>query len=54
MVGNHVADLVARYGTDGPVPKELTDYIKVPGQGTTSAPHARRTTRWWTSCPTRS
>jgi alkanesulfonate monooxygenase SsuD/methylene tetrahydromethanopterin reductase-like flavin-dependent oxidoreductase (luciferase family) len=28
MVGNHVADLVARYGTDGPVPKELTDYIK--------------------------
>src|SRR5260370_5042958 len=28
MVGNPVADLVARYGTDGPVPKELTDYIK--------------------------
>ncbi len=28
MVGNHVADLVARYGTDGPVPRELTDYIK--------------------------
>jgi probable F420-dependent oxidoreductase len=28
MVGNHVADLVARYGTDGPVPHELTDYIK--------------------------
>src|SRR6266576_1767248 len=28
MVGTHVADLVARYGTDGPVPKELTDYIK--------------------------
>src|SRR6201996_4428003 len=28
MVGNHVADLVARYGTDGPVPKELTDYIR--------------------------
>jgi probable F420-dependent oxidoreductase len=27
MVGNHVADLVARYGTDGPVPKALTDYI---------------------------
>jgi probable F420-dependent oxidoreductase len=27
MVGNHVADLVARYGTDGPVPHELTDYI---------------------------
>ena len=28
MVGNHVADLVARHGTDGPVPKVLTDYIK--------------------------
>ena len=28
MVGNHVADLVARYGTEGPVPHELTDYIK--------------------------
>jgi probable F420-dependent oxidoreductase len=27
MVGNHVADLVARYGTDGPVPRTLTDYI---------------------------
>jgi len=28
MVGNHVADLVARYGTNGPVPRALTDYIK--------------------------
>ncbi len=28
MVGNHVADLVARYGEDGEVPKALTDYIK--------------------------
>jgi probable F420-dependent oxidoreductase len=27
MVGNHVADLVARYGTEGPVPTALTDYI---------------------------
>jgi probable F420-dependent oxidoreductase len=27
MVGNHVADLVGRYGTSGPVPHELTDYI---------------------------
>ncbi|HEX3779341.1 MAG TPA: TIGR03842 family LLM class F420-dependent oxidoreductase [Pseudonocardiaceae bacterium] len=27
MVGNHVADLVARYGNDGPVPRALTDYI---------------------------
>ena len=28
MVGNHVADLVARYGDSGQVPKALTDYIK--------------------------
>ncbi|MFB9378454.1 TIGR03842 family LLM class F420-dependent oxidoreductase [Kineococcus gynurae] len=27
MVGNHVADLVARYGDDGSVPAALTDYI---------------------------
>jgi probable F420-dependent oxidoreductase len=28
MVGNHVADLVERYGESGPVPHELTDYIR--------------------------
>ena len=28
MVGNHVADLVARYGESGDVPAALTDYIK--------------------------
>ncbi|HEX2742321.1 MAG TPA: TIGR03842 family LLM class F420-dependent oxidoreductase [Rubrobacter sp.] len=28
MVGNHVADLVSRYGEDGDVPHALTDYIK--------------------------
>jgi probable F420-dependent oxidoreductase len=28
MVGNHVADIVARYGTSGAVPTALTDYIK--------------------------
>jgi len=28
MVGNHVADLVARYGTSGPIPHALTDYIE--------------------------
>jgi probable F420-dependent oxidoreductase len=28
MVGNHVADLVKRYGEDGSVPAALTDYIK--------------------------
>lgn len=28
MVGNHVADIVMRYGTESDVPKALTDYIK--------------------------
>jgi probable F420-dependent oxidoreductase len=28
MVGNHVADIVARYGAGGAVPQVLTDYIK--------------------------
>lgn len=27
MVGNHVADIVAKYGTTGSVPQALTDYI---------------------------
>jgi probable F420-dependent oxidoreductase len=40
MVGNHVSDLVARYGTDGPVPRELTDYIKGRG-GYDYAHHGR-------------
>jgi probable F420-dependent oxidoreductase len=28
MVGNHVADIVAKYGENSSVPKALTDYIK--------------------------
>jgi len=28
MVGNHVADIVTRYGDSGAVPQALTDYIK--------------------------
>ena len=28
MVGNHVADIVAKYGAESAVPKALTDYIK--------------------------
>jgi len=28
MVGNHVADIVSKYGADSSVPKALTDYIK--------------------------
>ena len=27
MVGNHVADIVARYGSEGGIPRALTDYI---------------------------
>lgn len=27
MVGNHVADIVAKYGSDSEIPKALTDYI---------------------------
>jgi alkanesulfonate monooxygenase SsuD/methylene tetrahydromethanopterin reductase-like flavin-dependent oxidoreductase (luciferase family) len=28
MVGNHIADIVARYGESGAIPSALTDYIK--------------------------
>jgi probable F420-dependent oxidoreductase len=40
MVGNHVADIVARYGTGGAVPQVLTDYIKG-RQGYDYAEHGR-------------
>jgi probable F420-dependent oxidoreductase len=41
MVGNHVADLVARYGEDGSVvPHELTDYVRS-RQGYDYAHHGR-------------
>jgi len=40
MVGNHVADIVARYGTAGAVPQVLTDYIKG-RQGYDYAEHGR-------------
>jgi len=40
MVGNHVADIVARYGADGAVPTVLTDYIKG-RQGYDYAEHGR-------------
>ena len=29
MVGNHVADLVKRYGSGGDIPEALTDYIRL-------------------------
>jgi probable F420-dependent oxidoreductase len=46
MVGNHVAELVARYGHDGVVPRALTEYIKgragydYTHHGRTGNPHA--------------
>ena len=40
MVGNHVADIVSRYGADGAVPQVLTDYIKG-RQGYDYAEHGR-------------
>ncbi|GAA1802821.1 TIGR03842 family LLM class F420-dependent oxidoreductase [Luedemannella flava] len=40
MVGNHVADIVARYGDTGAVPTALTDYIKG-RQGYDYAEHGR-------------
>ena len=40
MVGNHVADIVARYGEGGAVPQALTDYIKA-RQGYDYAEHGR-------------
>jgi probable F420-dependent oxidoreductase len=40
MVGNHVADIVARYGAGGAVPPVLTDYIKG-RQGYDYAEHGR-------------
>jgi probable F420-dependent oxidoreductase len=40
MVGNHVADIVGRYGTEGAVPQVLTDYIKG-RQGYDYAEHGR-------------
>ncbi|CAL9452884.1 F420-dependent glucose-6-phosphate dehydrogenase 1 [Nocardiopsis dassonvillei] len=40
MVGNHVADLVARYGHSGAVPQELTDYIEA-RQGYDYSHHGR-------------
>ena len=40
MVGNHIADIVGRYGADGSVPQALTDYIKG-RQGYDYAEHGR-------------
>lgn len=54
MVGNHVADLVSRYGEhSGMVPEALTDYIKN-REGYDYSHHGRAATRPPTSSPTRS
>jgi probable F420-dependent oxidoreductase len=45
MVGNHVADLVARYGDEGEVPKALTDYIKEQREGYDYKHHGKSSTQ---------
>jgi len=45
MVGNHVADLVARYGEDSEVPHALTDYIKARRDGYDYSHHGRADNR---------
>jgi alkanesulfonate monooxygenase SsuD/methylene tetrahydromethanopterin reductase-like flavin-dependent oxidoreductase (luciferase family) len=40
MVGNHVADLVRRYGEDSEIPHALTDYIRA-REGYDYAHHGR-------------
>ena len=41
MVGNHVTDLVARYGEDSEIPHALTDYIRVRQQNYDYSHHGR-------------
>jgi probable F420-dependent oxidoreductase len=41
MVGNHVTDLVARYGEDSEIPHALTDYIRVRHQNYDYSHHGR-------------
>ena len=54
MVGNHVAEIVSRYGADGAaVPPALTDYI-AGREGYDYNEHGRAGTRTRSSCPTRS
>jgi hypothetical protein len=43
MVGNHVADIVAKYGDTGEVPQALTDYIKGREATTTTSMAAQGT-----------
>ena len=53
MVGNHVADLIARYGEDSEVPHALTDYIKA-REDYDYSHHGRADNRSPTSSPTTS
>jgi alkanesulfonate monooxygenase SsuD/methylene tetrahydromethanopterin reductase-like flavin-dependent oxidoreductase (luciferase family) len=41
MVGNHVADLVARYGEGGEIPTTLTDYIRARRQAYDYSHHGK-------------
>lgn len=50
MVGNHVADIVARYGDSSAVPAALTDYIKV-AKVTTTNNMVKPETRTRPLCP---
>ena len=54
MVGNHVADLVRRYGEDGEIPEALTDYIRAREGYDYSPPRARRQPRHGVRARTRS
>jgi probable F420-dependent oxidoreductase len=45
MVGNHVTDLVSRYGEDSEVPHALTDYIKARRQGYDYSQHGKAANR---------
>ena len=55
MVGNHVADIVARYGADGGARAEGADGLhRRAARATTTTSTARRATRTRSSCRTRS
>jgi probable F420-dependent oxidoreductase len=54
MVGNHIADIVAKYGDNGKVPQALTDYIKGRGGAMTTTNMAAQGTSTPPSCRTRS
>ena len=54
MVGNHVADIVAKYGHHGSGAPRRSPTTSRDARATTTTPTARPTTTTSTSCPTRS